>query len=402
MEGPDQAPEAAAPDPGPADAGGPDRPTRTARPTAPGRGRQKRRKRLRVPGWSVPLIVLAALLVAELGARVVGPNIPRVAGSEERAYVKADQLFARSGPTSVVVLGSSETAGGIVPSVVSKEAPRVRGVYNAALAGTFLDIYRDWAEDVVIPAAHPKVVVISMLPMTVSDVDTRTKNYQQARRAYRSAFDQIAGGPLDLTWRARQRSALIRYRPYLRQPTLLLRGIGRTLTGTDDPTPTPGDMNWEQEPDPEVVKVNTGPDGEVYDYSKRSLPVTSDPGGAFIYRQFAKGRLDLAKLDRFVAELRAKGIEPVIFVPPVDRGPLEQGGADLSVLDGWTRSLVAWADAHDVPIHEEFTKDWSSDLFHDRNHVDTAGAQALSKVLGRFLATLCDQGKLGDACTAAR
>lgn len=370
-------------------------------PPAPTTSPRRRRRRRRLPIWATPVIIVVVLVAAEVAAGVVGPNVPRTSGSEERAFIKADQLYRRSGSTDVVILGSSETAGGLVPSEMAKAAPDIDGIYNAALAGTFLPTYRDWADQVVIPAVDPKVVVIGMLPMAVGDIGAkRSASYTKPRAAYLSAFDQITGGKLGSAgWKLRQRSALIRYRPYLRQPNLLAKGVKATVTGDDSPSAQQGtELDWKKETDPDRVKANTGPDGEVYDYRSQSLPTEADPIGAAIYQQFAQGSLDLTDLEAFVADLEARDIQPVIVMLPVDRGPLTRGGADLDRLDEWTRATRKWADANDVPMRDEFTKDWASDLFHDRNHLDEAGATKLSEIVGRWLQELCTNGDLHADC----
>ncbi|MFN8016559.1 MAG: hypothetical protein U0P45_00385 [Acidimicrobiales bacterium] len=374
----------------------------------PGRPARRRRRARRSGPWAVAAIIVAVILLANAAAAVIGPNIPRRSGSEERAFIKADQMYRRSGPTAVAFLGSSETAGGIVPSTVAAHAPDLDGgVYNAALAGTFLPTYRDWADEVVVPTLDPDVVVIGMLPMTVADIPAKEgplAGYTKARRAYLSAIDQISGGELGrVGWEARQRSALVRYRPWLRQPQLLAKGIRNTLTG-EEPKGRPAGtgMDWSKETNPATVAANTGPDGEVFDYHQQSLPVDADPLGAAIYRAFAQGTEDLVPLERFTAHLQARGVTPVVLLLPVDRGPLAKGGADLATLDGWARDVEAWGKEHGVPVRDEFTKDWSSDLFHDRNHLDEAGAEQLSTVVGRWLQDLCDQGAIADACRPAR
>ena len=346
-------------------------------------------------------MVLAVLAAGEVGARIVGPEIPRTAGTEERAFVKADQMYER-GSADVAVLGSLETAGGLVPSIIEERAPEIGSVYNAALAGTFLPTYQEWAERVVIPALDPDVVVIGMLPMTVADIEAvDSASYTEPRDAYSDAMDQITGGSFgDLGWALRQRSALIRYRPELRQPDQLARGVRAVLRGGDDTAaPGPGTgMDWTTETDPATVLANTGPDGEVFDYHASSLPIDADPLGSAIYRTFEEGSLDLQGIEELTAALRGDGVEPVIVVLPVDRGPLEAGGADLSVLDAWTASLQDWAADHDVALLDEFTAPWPSDLFHDRNHLDVDGAAELSRVVGDWLAELCGEDRLPGAC----
>ena len=361
-----------------------------------------RKRRRRLPFWVVPAVIIAVLAASEVGARVVGPNIPRTSGSEERAFIKADQMYDRAGPTDVAILGSSETAGGLIPARIQEEAPGLDGFYNAALAGTFLPTYRDWADDVVIPALDPEVVVIGMLPMTVSDIDAMdSDDYTKPREAYLSAIDQITGGRFGSAgWELRQRSALIRYRPYLRQPPLLWEGIVNTLQGGIDATAPEGGggMDWKKETDPAVVLANTGDDGEVADYREPSIPTEADPIGAALYTRFSQARLDLDGIEAFSADLRDQGITPVVVLLPVDRGPLEAGGADLATLDSWSEAVAEWGAANDVPVLTEFTEDWDPTLFHDRNHLDAQGAEALSTQVGAWLQDLCTAGDLHEGC----
>lgn len=369
--------------------------------TADRRRTRRTRRRRRLPVWAVPVVVVATLIAGEVGARIIGPNIARSSGTEERAFIKADQMFQRDKPANIAILGSSETAGGLIPSAMTSASPQLGPTYNAALAGTFLPTYEAWSEQVVIPALDPKVVVIGMLPMTVARIDAiGLDDYEKPRKAYQSAIDQITGGRLGtLGWRLRQQSALIRYRPYLRQPTLLWNGLRATLDGgRSAPSQTDTNLDWTQETDPARVAENTGPDGHVYDYHQQSTPTSTDPLAAAIYDVIAQGSLDLSGLADFVADLRARDITPVILLLPIDRAPIEAAGGRLSVIDGWSRSLQRWADENRVPMRDEFTTEWPSDLFHDRNHLDLAGARRLSARVGAWLGDLCDAGDLPGGC----
>lgn len=385
-----------------ADDGGGGRPPTTETSSVEEKSERRSRKRhRRPPRWTVPVIIVATLVAGEVGARTVGPNIPRRSGTEERAFIKADQMFGRRNTTSIAILGSSETAGGLIPSVMTASSPQLGPTYNAALAGTFLPTYRDWSERVVIPALHPKVMVIGMLPMTVGRFDNiDTDAYEKPRQAYLSAIDQITGGRLGtLGWRIRQRSALIRYRPYLRQPTLLWRGLRTTLAGgRAAPSSDDAGIDWKKETDPVRVAENTGRDGDVFDYHQPSEPTSTDPLAAALYDVFEKGTLDLSGLADFVGELRAQDITPVLLLLPIDRAPILAAGGQLSVLDGWSRAMQRWADRNHVAMRDEFTTEWPSGLFHDRNHLDLAGARRLSAKVGTWLGQLCDTGDLPGGC----
>ena len=350
-------------------------------------------------------MIVAVVLVGEATARVVGPDIPRRSGSEERLLIKSDQIYQR-GPhaTDVIILGSSETAGGLVPSIVAQAAPQLGGIYNAGLSGSELLLMRQWAGRIVVPNLHPKVAVIGVLPMSVQRIKVKGgEGQKQAVRAYSTAIELVdPGGVGSLGWRLRQHSALIRYRPYLRSPSLALRGAGvalqggRTVTAAD--LAADANMDWTTETDPRRVKRNTGPDGAIYDYRRPSIDTPRDDVGAAIYTVFAKSRTDFSELDALVTSLRARGVRPVIAVAPVDRGPLIAGGADLAPLDRVAGQIEEWGRRHQVAVNDQFTERWASPLFHDRNHLDQAGARRWSTLIGDWLTELCGTGQLGDAC----
>lgn len=353
----------------------------------------------RVPWWGVALAVVGCLVAAEVAAGIIGPNIERTSGSEERAFIKADQIASR-GQTDVVFFGSSETAGGLVPNEVEAELPDGMTAYNAALAGARLDLTDEWAERIVLPGLDPKVVVIGMQPTAVVDFDEAGFDpAEETAPAYRTAFDQIDPGGLgSLGYQLRQRSDLIRYRPYLRSPTLLWDGIVNTVTGGPDEPADDGRMDWETETDPRKVLALTGSDGEVLEYRQ-----AGDPGGdnqMAVAAFTAAGSLpdDYGPLAEVLATVRDRGAVPVIALAPVDRQVLEAQGADLAGLDESVAELRAWAGEQGVPLLDAYSEAWDPSLFHDRQHVDEAGAQRWSQEVGAWLAGLCEAGDLGDAC----
>jgi hypothetical protein len=407
------------PDDSPARAGRPSRPAALSRPagrTGAARGgsasaRPAKRPswfRRTVPAWSVPLIVVAVLLVGELAARFVGPSIPRTAGTEERMFVKSDQIYERgSHATDVAIFGSSETAGGLIPSAMAPGARGLDGIYNAGLSGSELTLIREWADRIVVPNLKPKVAVIGMLPMTVGEANQTgvkgAESQEAALGAYRTAIEQVdPGGVGSLGWRLRQHSGLIRYRPYLRTPRLAVKGAWVALHGGHHVTQAELDadatMDWTKETDPRRVKRNTAADGEVFDYRRQSVDTPSDPIGARLYELFAKAPTTFTQLDRLVRDLKANGVQPVLAIAPVDRTPLTAAGADLSPLDQVAGQIVRWGREHGVPVDDQFTEHWDSALFHDRNHLDLAGSRRWSRQVGRFLGDLCEQHRLADAC----
>jgi hypothetical protein len=364
--------------------------------------RRERARRPSIPRWSVPLIVVGVLLASEVGARVVGPNIERESGSEERAFIKADQMYERgAGTTDVVFVGASETAGGLVPSSFLEAAPSLSGAYNAALSGAALDVTAEWTDRVVIPVLDPEVVVIGIIPGVA--IDYRELDFDvpdDPGPAYRSAFDTIApGGFGTFGWQLRQRSALIRYRPQLREPTDLLEGIRTTLTGGLDPLPERDDtrLDFQTESDPRKVAANTAPDGEILDYRDTSVP-GDDSLAAAAFTFLGAQDPYFVDLERLVDDIRASGAEPVIAFAPVDRERLLAAGADLRPMDSLRDAEAAWAAERDVLVFDRFDTAWPPDHWHDREHVAQAGADRWSRELGEFLESACQDGRLGDAC----
>ena len=348
-------------------------------------------------------MIIAVLAAAEVSARVIGPNIPRESGSEERAFIKADQIFQRSGPTDVVIFGSSETAGGLIPSSVLAEVPELDGGYNAALPGARLELTEEWAERIVLPQLAPKVVVISMLPSAV--VDFSEAGFDPAEKtgpAYRSAFEQIDPGGLgSVGWQLRQRSALIRYRPYLRSPSNVFEGVKATFGGGDaEPQRDDDRMDWETETDPERVEALTAEDGEVLDYRDPSLPGGDDKLTVAAFNASAALPDDMAPLADVIDTVKASGAVPVVALAPIDRERLAASGADLASVDRQAERLAAWVEGRGVPVFNEFEEAWPQAWFHDRQHVAEPGAEAWSTALGSWLSEQCREGKLGDACSA--
>ncbi len=353
----------------------------------------------------IPVAVLGCLLTAELGARWLGPNLPRHAGSEERAYLKATQMDGRgTGATDLVIVGSSDGAGGLIPDTITQEVPELPNGYNAALAGSRLAVTEAWTDQMVLPLLRPKVVVIAMSPFQILPVsDPAEDPNREAEAAYLDAFRVISsGGVGSIRWNAMRSSALLRYRPWLRDPVLVVRGLAVATGMVDRPVGRlDGEglgMDFKTEDDPRVIEANTAPTGEVLDYRSKTLPVDQDVLSAEILANTAVGEPDYDDLTDLVETIRRAGGVPVLTLSPVDRSVLADSGLDLGPYDRLVDDIESWGADHGVPVHDVFTVTWPKDDFHDRTHVATSGAERWSRELGSWLSELCQDGKLESAC----
>lgn len=359
------------------------------------------RRRRRVPGWAVPVAIVVVLVAANAAAAAIGPNVPREAGSEERVFIKADQIHERDGATDVVVLGSSESGAGLIPSQLVEGTDGLEGAYNAALVGATFDLQREWATRIVLPQLDPEVVVVGLLPSAGLDLsDTDLDPAEGTAEAYRSAFDQIDPGGLgSISWELRQRSALIRYRPLLRSPSAAWHGLQNTLQGgIEDPTDDDPTMDARLERNPRKVLALTGEDGELLEYRPDTAPGLGNEAAVAAFTAASQLPTDLGPLQDLLEAIEASGAQPVLAIGPVDREVLERDGADLSGLDELDDELQAWAAERGVPTFSVFDQTWPAADFNDRQHLDASGAQRWSEELGAWLAQQCEEGTLGEAC----
>lgn len=352
----------------------------------------------------VPVAVVGALLAAELTARWIGPQVPRTAGAEERVYLKADQMAARgSGDTAVAIIGASDTAGGLLPGVIAEKVPELPGIYNAALAGANLDVLRNWSTQIVVPSLRPKVVVIGLSVLLTLDMEKAPEDPNaQAAIAYQRAIEEVdLDLPAGLGRELRRHSALVRYRPWLRDPALAARGLGNAIGITERPDPTePGafGMDWKTERDPRVVASNTHRTGEVDDYRSPSIAVNGDDTTIRILDRLALVPLDLGPLDRLLTALADQGVDVAIAISPIDRAVLEPAGFVFTPFERHIATITTWAADRGVPVLDSYGERWDATDFHDRTHVALGGAQRWSERVGTWLAQLCDAGRLPKAC----
>lgn len=180
--------------------------------------------------WVAIVVVIAAcLLVAEVTARAVEPLLPPAdQWPTDQTSAKADQiagLAAGGSPIDVVFLGSSVVVQGVDP-IAFNDAPSDLTSYNAALDGASPRSVEAWAKDVVFPSLDPQAVVIGITTRDLNDRGVSQQEFYRSLLASSGLQDlepQSGGNRLfnDIA----DLSALLRIRPFLRQPGTTLQHV---------------------------------------------------------------------------------------------------------------------------------------------------------------------------------
>jgi hypothetical protein len=349
-----------------------------------------------LPIWVVPIAVVLALLAGELVARAVGPDLPKTAGTDQESVLKADQMAARKGTrTDVAFIGASETAAGLVPSDVDAASSRFTGAYNAGLRGASPGTDAAWAERVVIPRLHPKVVVVGLLPTSLAVLTGSGAAFQASSdSSYAAAIDTIAPrGIARLEKPAAKHFALIRYRTGLRQPTTLIEGLRVAVGGKAhavDPSL-----------DPTILQKALAPTGETIEYRDPPTFDGPDPEMGADLAKVGRAHMSYSGLEHLLRSLRDEGVVPVLAIAPMDRKGLIASGLDFTDLDAIAAKAADVAEHLHVPVLNSFGADFASDEFHDRQHLDAAGSKRWSREVGAWLDDLCGRRLLDQACSAS-
>lgn len=345
------------------------------------------------------IIVIAVVLAAEAGARVLEPHLPVNTGSEQRALVKARQMRER-GHTQIAIVGSSEAAAGIDPETLRDEVPAFGSAYNAGLVGSHLSATDRWFRRVVGPRLEPDVVLIGILPLAIlsyddvghdatsaDDAEERLREtkraYLETSRVYESTIDRIAPAFFG-SWgpRFQDHSALVRTRSRLRSPSAVADAVRSLLGGGPDDR----DLGVDSE---------IGPSGRNLEYDGEGADERA-AGEAELYRAAMQQPLDLDTLGTLVSSIRSTGAEPLLALAPIDRLSLEADGLDLDAWDVRVEELRDWAEANGVPLDDRFSTVYPRADFHDRHHLRRSGAIRWSRELGRWIDGLCRTGRLNS------
>lgn len=315
-------------------------------------------------------VVVAVLVLAEVGARALAPHLPEPdLYTDDTTTVKVAQLDERQ-CVDIVFAGNSMTRDGLVPEVFEAADPTGRSTYNAALDAATPALLERWVLDEVDPRVTPDGVVIGVSSFDLND------NAAIGRSALR-AYDDAPLTRDDLFGRLQapfiRSLALFEHRNELRDPQTLWAGLGDWWSDEDRPRLGP-----------EGLDGLLGPDGE--GLSRRDLryepsPLTDRFARSQLLNDFAIGGRQAEALADLVRELTERGVDVAVVALPVTDDYVDahpDGAASHDEFLAVAEAVATDAGARFVDLHDRAPGDqW----FADTHHLNATGAEALSALL---------------------
>lgn len=333
------------------------------------RSRQHRR-------WVLHLVIslVVALAVAEVAVRVIEPWLPApdrwyVLAAEEHDVQLADHAAAGD-CFDIVAIGSSRTRFSFDPTVVTETDPLARTAYNAALPLGRPRMLEHWLDAVVLPRARPTMVTIGLDQQTFVDAGLRGADEMLAR--YHSHLAAKLGPTAGLERWLAERTALVRHRRYIANPSDLFRSL-RAMVRNEGP-PAGRDVD---DLDRVFPLGQPPPSPEAWTAEDRSdfLAIPDEPSPI--------SEAEMAGLRRIVTRLQDEGIEVALVLTP--------NPPTLYEYEPWadndrrmTAVIERFADEFGVPIVDLRTG-WDDEDFYDIAHqVNDAAAEASRQLAKRL------------------
>jgi hypothetical protein len=320
---------------------------------------------------TILVVVVAVLLVAELATRVIASHLPAPLlwqSYETQRKVQQINALSKKGGAQIVYLGSSLPDVGIEPTVVDRQIGGGVTSYNAGLASSIPRMTKVWAEDVVIPKLHPKILVLGVGAYDLGAAGGA------GRTAFYDAFLASPGAkeamgtedPIQVANRwLGEHSSLWFHKAQLRDPETVLHAIEG------------------QKPPVDIEAADLDADGR--ETADQYFPFSNQP--RINVTDWTLGSKDVDAVKQLIAFAAKRGIRVVLVDMPVtnqlvNRMPhgetsYQQFGFDLGALGITSHAKVLY-----------FDNIRSDSYFLDDIHLNHAGAVLLSTRLGAALKSM--------------
>jgi hypothetical protein len=318
--------------------------------------------------WRAVLVIaIVVVALAEVFVRAIGSHLPSPLMWEsyetQRKVQEIDALSQRGG-AQVVFVGSSIIDVGIDPASVDRQIGGRVISFNAGLASSIPRMTAVWAEHVVIPRLHPRVVVFGLNAYDLGAEDPNRSAFYNAFLGSSGAREVLGtDDPIQSVDRwLGEHSALWQHKYQLRDPATLVRAV-------EDHSPRV---------DAEAAAVDQNGRQTANQYLPYSDLTTIDMNG------WTLGTPDTAAVRQLIAFDHARNIQTVLVDMPVTNqfvASMPQGNTSYEVFTDEV-AIIGRKTGTKV-INDASVR--NDGLFFNNIHLNHNGAELLSIQLGRIL-----------------
>jgi hypothetical protein len=321
----------------------------------------------------VALLVLVAVgLLVEVVARGLAKVVDEPLWWHDLVTQRKEaqlQRLARKGPVDVIVIGTSMTLYGVDPQPL-QEATGLRA-YNASIYRGVPTVSARWMQDVVLPVARPRLVLIEVSPLIVNDNSPLTSRLEE----YRAARAHTLTGPQRLRRRLERGSYAVRLAGLVRRPRELMAGLKAVAR-------QPRLLGWRV---PLEIEGRLGPLGQGTDLLGRDYG--HGPKMRELIRQqaqtdFCDGGVQSGAVREVARAAKASGADVAFVLLPVPTEMLDEmfvgGRANWAAMVEDLRRLAAEEQAPVIDVTHDFEDPY---LYADMVHMNRRGRDAFSQRL---------------------
>lgn len=316
------------------------------------------------------IVIAAALviLICEVFVHMIRPGLPAKRDYLTDLKVKQMDDHKREEPQGVVFAGTSQMQGAVDPEALCQDFSFRWSAYNAALDAATPLIQEHWLNKVVVPRLRPVTVLLGISPLDFVDLGSETRDFYFQSLATRGdwlgRFERRAAGL----------STIVSRRHELRSPAVVVQSLLRTMSGVRDPGLRPQQLNSKGFSQPTIPTEEFNYAEPVRSFLK-TLAQKWSPNGR---QRFA--------LERTIKALQDQNIEVLLLDMPVSAQVIEQMTRHDRTYEDFRRFVRHEAEVLEIPLLDTSTGVTDARLFRDPHHLNFAGAQLFTTLIGRILA----------------